>query len=240
MIERKTTRQANSRGLPKGRRKAARGLVRNRALVPGLLLALLGTGFLAVAGVGAAATETTPGSPSAVINTVHEAMQGVLQDAATTTYQQRFDRLAPALDQAYDFNFMADKALGRAFAGLKVEQQGLWRVAFRNYTISSYAGQFDAFNGQSFETLGEEAAPHETVLVRSRLLDPGKADMALNYRLQQTAGRWQIVDVYLKGTVSELALRRADFTAILEREGFEPLLASMQKKIATFSAEKPT
>ena len=44
------------------------------------------------------------------------------------------------------------------------------------------------------------------------------------------------MDVYLKGTVSELALRRSDYASALEREGFDGLLATMHRKIADLAA----
>jgi phospholipid transport system substrate-binding protein len=58
----------------------------------------------------------------------------------------------------------------------------------------------------------------------------------MNYRLRATDGVWRIIDIYLKGTVSELALRRADYTALLEKNGFEALTKTMQQKLADLAA----
>ncbi len=41
---------------------------------------------------------------------------------------------------------------------------------------------------------------------------------------------WQIRDVYLAGTISELATRRSDFTATLRSGGIEALIAQLNKK----------
>lgn len=48
----------------------------------------------------------------------------------------------------------------------------------------------------------------------------GKAT-ALNYRLRQKPtekndGPWQVIDILLDGSVSQLALRRADFAAVFD------------------------
>jgi phospholipid transport system substrate-binding protein len=44
-------------------------------------------------------------------------------------------------------------------------------------------------------------------------------------------GGWRIVDIYLNGTVSELALRRSEYSALIQREGFKALLAKLDERI---------
>ena len=87
--------------------------------------------------------------------------------------------------------------------------------AFSDWSIATYASRFDGYGGESFETLGETTRPNGDRLVSTRLNRPNDAPVLLNYLLRD-GGR--IVDIYLTGTVSELASRRAEFTAVL-REG---------------------
>jgi ABC-type transporter MlaC component len=42
---------------------------------------------------------------------------------------------------------------------------------------------------------------------------------------------WQIRDVYLAGTISELATRRSDFAATLRSGGIEALILRLNKKV---------
>ena len=44
-----------------------------------------------------------------------------------------------------------------------------------------------------------------------------------NYILRQFDGKWKIVNIIVKG-VSDLALKRAEFTSVIENEGLEKLL----------------
>lgn len=195
---------------------------------------LLGLAFATAHPAGAADGAT------AAVEALHAGMIGVMRDAGTTSYQQRFDALAPAIDTAYDLDFMGRKSLGRGFDSLSEPDQKRWLALFREYTIANFVGRFRAYDGQTFETLGEEAAAQDTVLVRTKIVDP-KETVDLNYRLRKTeAGTWKIVDVYLKGTVSELALRRSDFSATLDRDGFEALVSSVRSKIADLAAGKAT
>jgi phospholipid transport system substrate-binding protein len=178
------------------------------------------------------------GSPTAVVENLHAAMLDVMRESDKLGYQERFDRLAPALGEAYDLDFMARKSLGPAFAKLAPEEQKSWREAFATFMVANYAGRFRGYHGQAFESLGEKPAPQETILVQTRLDDPGVGRTSLTYRLHRTPAGWRIIDVYLKGTVSELALRRSDFGAKLEREGFAALLATVNAKVADFASGK--
>jgi phospholipid transport system substrate-binding protein len=184
----------------------------------------------------AVAVEST--APVRVIEKLHAGMIEVMQSAATTPFEGRAERLAPLLDQSFDLDFMARKSLGRSFETLSADDQKRWIELFRRFMVANYAGRFTGWSGQKFETLGEEAAAQNTVLVRTRLIDPGAENVDLAYRMREANGAWRIIDVYLKGTVSELALRRSDFTAILDRQGFPALLASVETKIADLRAGK--
>ena len=39
-----------------------------------------------------------------------------------------------------------------------------------------------------------------------------------------------MIDVYLNGTVSELALRRSEYSTVLKRDGFEKLIETIDDK----------
>ena len=97
------------------------------------------------------------------------------------------------------------------------------------------AGRFDGYSGQSFETLSEEPARRDTVLVKTQLIDPTDKNVELNYRMRQVGEDWKIIDVYLNGTVSELALRRSEYSSLIERDGFDALLIALNERIETLA-----
>lgn len=195
-------------------------------------------GFLTAALVAGGAIAAAPTAPVKVVETMHAGMVDVMRTSATTSFDERAARLAPVIGTAYDLEFMGRKSLGKSFESLAPDDQKRWLEAFHRFMVANYAGRFTGYSGQTFETLGEEPAAQETVLVRTRLLDPGKENVDLAYRLRKQGESWKIIDVYLNGTVSELALRRSDFTAILDREGFVALMANLDGKIADLQAGK--
>jgi phospholipid transport system substrate-binding protein len=175
--------------------------------------------------------------PSTVIGRFHETLIGVMKESQQLAYQQRFDRLAPAVTSTYDLDFMASKAVGSHWSQLGTDGQQRWLQAFRRFTIANYAGRFDGYSGQSFETLGEEPGANETAVVRTVLRNPSSTDVQLNYRMRRTPAGWRVIDVYLNGSVSELALRRAEYTAAFDRNGLDEVLATLENKIDDLSAD---
>ena len=50
----------------------------------------------------------------------------------------------------------------------------------------------------------------------------------------------QIVDIFLTGTISELATRRSEFSAVLQQGGYQALLATLERKTAAQAAGADT
>jgi phospholipid transport system substrate-binding protein len=174
--------------------------------------------------------------PTAVVNRLNTALLDAMKQGEAAGYQGRFDRLAPVMRQAFDFDFMGQKSLGNDWKSLSAADQARWRDLFSEFTIANYAANFDRFTGQRFDVLGEDASVNDSKLVKTKVISPGSNDVELTYRLQKTSGAWRIIDVYLNGTVSELALRRSDYSSVLQRDGFDALVTSVRGKIGDLAA----
>ena len=171
-----------------------------------------------------------------VVERLNAAIREVLPKAQELGYEGRFQRLKPAMEQAFDSEFMAEKSLGKHWKELKDEQKKAWVDAFRDFMVATYAANLDKNTGQKFEVIGEEKAEHDTTLVKGRVVDPAATPFDLTYRLHQTPKGPRIIDVQFKNTVSELALRRADFTSLVARDGFDALLTTIRSRIADLAA----
>ena len=53
----------------------------------------------------------------------------------------------------------------------------------------------------------------------------------LDYLMRQNQGAWRISDVYLDGTISQLAVHRSEFHSILQREGVDGLVVALNRKV---------
>ena len=185
----------------------------------------------AVAPAGDAAS-----APVKVVERLHAALLDVMKNAGKLGYQGRYDELAPVLNETYDTAFMAEKTVGRHWSKATPPQQAELVATFSRFMISNYAGRFDAYSGQKFETVSEEPSAQATVLVRTHLTQPQGDPVHLDYRLRENGGTWKIVDVYLNGTVSEVALRRSEYASLINRDGWQALIVALDDRIATLSS----
>ena len=192
-----------------------------------IILVLLGLAF--ALGINAGPAEAA--GPSQIVQRLNNSLLAVMQEAEVLGYQGRFARLAPDLVQVFDFTAMAKAAVGRTWKSLDPERQRAMVEAFSAFSIGNFARRFDGFSGERFEVLGEEPGNRGKIVVRNRIVKANGEAISIDYLTRMKAGQWRVVDILLDGRQSELASRRAEYAAIIEREGFDHLLRSLQNKV---------
>jgi phospholipid transport system substrate-binding protein len=170
-----------------------------------------------------------------VVERLHGTLLDVMRRADELGYGGRRRVLAPVIQSSFDTPFMARLALGRGWRDLDAAEQERWLAVFQELSLATYAARFDKFSGERFETRDVEPAAHDTVLVKTELVRPEDEPVALHYRLRQEGGSWRIIDIYLNGTVSEVALRRSEYTAVVKRDGFDALVSEVEEKIQAYT-----
>lgn len=181
--------------------------------------------------------EQDANSPVPAVETFHDGLLSIMKEAEALGFDGRIDRLAPLMAATFDLDFMASKTVGRHWKKLSDADKERWAETFTRFTTANYAGRFTGFKGEQFVTLGVEEAARGTRVVLTKIIVPDGDDVQLNYRLIERDGAWRVIDVYLNGTVSELALRRSEYSSALKREGFAHLIDSVEDKIADLKAK---
>jgi len=208
-----------------------------------LILGTQGTLAQEVAAIdtsGEAVGAAEAGSPVPTVERFHAGLLDIMKHAKELGFEGRIDRLAPLMGEVFDLDFMASKTVGRYWGKLSDADKKRWAETFTRFTTANYAGRFTGYTGEEFVTLGVEDAARDTRLVLTKIVVPNDEDVQLNYRLMEREGEWRIIDVYLNGTVSELALRRSEYSSALKRDGFEQLVASIETKIADLKEKGKT
>jgi phospholipid transport system substrate-binding protein len=176
-------------------------------------------------------------APRAIVERLNDTLLGVMREAETLGYQGRFDRLAPALSEAFDFPLMARASLGRHWKALDDAQRARLIELFARSSVATFAARFDGFSGERFEVLGEKQGPRKSILVRNRLVKSDGEAVEINYLLRRRKARWQVVDIFLDAKYSEMALKRSEYTAVVQNEGFDALLVRLEARLAELAAE---
>ena len=163
-----------------------------------------------------------------------------MREARDLSFDQRYQRLAPVVEATYNLPLMCQVSVGAEWARLQPAQQTRLTEAFSRYTIAIYANRFDSYNGQRFDVEPAAVSNPNGAMVKTQLTRADGTKLALNYLMRQSGGgRWQAIDVYMSGTISELATRRADFVAVLQRSGVDGLLQLLEARTAELRRDKP-
>src|SRR5271155_653367 len=196
-----------------------------RGKIAGLCIAL----SLAV-GIFAESAAAHAVNPQNNVRGFYDALLTTMRNGPTLGQSGRYARLAPVVDRVFDIPSMTRLAIGPYWATLSPAQQQQLVDAFRHYIAATYADQFDSYSGQQLQVTGER--PYNAdVIVQTRIVKSDGETTTLNYLMRQNQGSWQISDVYLDGTISQLAIQRSEFHSILRRDGVDGLVMALNRKV---------
>jgi phospholipid transport system substrate-binding protein len=187
---------------------------------------------LAIAPQLAAATTGT-----ATVQSFYDTLLSTMRNGQSLGMQGRYAQLAPAIQRNFDIPFMTRLAVGPAWNSISPAQQTQVTKAFEHYVAAVYAERFHSYAGEQLKVTGEQASPGGT-MITSQIVKSNGEPVNINYLMHQNSGGWQIADVYLNGTISELATRRSEFSGILSTQGIDGLIAALNNKAAALGAAR--
>ena len=190
-----------------------------RCLILALILSSFAPGYLRAQEVG----------PRVVVSTFQDTLIATMKEAGPLGFEGRYKRLQPAMEAAFDLEQMTRIVVGGRWAKLSEGERKEVVDLFRRFSVSTYASEFTGYDGEQFEVDGDSAQASGTI-VETRIVFKKGAPIELNSLLRQTPPGWRIVDVYLDGSISELARRRAEFASIMRSHGVDGLIALLKKK----------
>jgi phospholipid transport system substrate-binding protein len=196
------------------------------------------SGLLAVLLVFAAAPVSAD-SATAVISDFNKNLLTVMQSAKKLGYEGRYAKLKPSVKATFDLDFMTRYSAGRHWKSLSKDQKSELVKAFSRLTIATYADRFKGYSGEKFQIIKEETPRKGTRLVRTELVKSDGERIKINYLLRAPKKKdaWKIIDIFVKGTISELSTKRSEYSSTLKNKGLKGLLVILEKKISVLGAE---
>jgi phospholipid transport system substrate-binding protein len=173
---------------------------------------------------------TAGDSATQVIENLHTELLEVMKTADALGYTGRYERLAPVITSTYDLPFIAKTVVGRYWKKFTPEQKSKFVETFTRMSIATYADRFDGYSGELFKTISEQPLRRGRLVVKTILIKSSGEQVQLDYILHQNSDQWQVINVIAQG-VSDLSLKRADYTSYLKKRGFDDLLSKINTKI---------
>ena len=188
------------------------------------IFATIALGLMGAAPVSAMFPTSTLAATAAesLVENFHTGLLATMKQASSLGYAGRVKRLEPLVRRTFALQTMAQLIVGTDWSSLSAADKKAVVAAFSKWVVATYASRFDDYSGETFVTTGVTDGGRKTSLVNTEIRPQG---VKLGYRV--LGGR--VVDIYLSGSVSQLAQWRSEFASIMQQQGVKGLIARMQQ-----------
>jgi len=169
-------------------------------------------------------------SPKAPVEALHQKLLDVMRRSNELGFEGRARELRPVVEASFNMPFEARAALGPDSAKLTPDQLDRLTQAFTAYSVAQYASSFSGYSGEQFETGDVLKRPNGDAVVKSKIVPRTGPPTELDYLERQQGGQWKIIDVYLDGSVSQLAIRRSELATVYKHGGIDALIQALNQK----------
>ena len=166
---------------------------------------------------------------------LYNALLGTMKSGGSLGQRGRFARLEPVIRRTFDITTMARLSVGSSWATLSEAQRQQFIEGFGHYISAIYADRFNSYAGQKLQVTREQPAA-AGLMVKSQIIKANGEPVNVDYVMRHNGDTWLISDIYLDGSISEVATRRSEFGAILKNEGIDGLIAALNRKTYTLNA----
>lgn len=199
----------------------------------GLKRILLGLAFAALM----TPTLTLPASaadaaakPEDVIQRYDSVLLDTMREATKLGIKGRYEKLKPEITADFNLPLMARTTVGAYWDSMSDDQRKKFVDAFSRFSVANYANRFDGYSGEQIKVVGTTQTPRGDTLVNTDIVKPDGDKVAINYLMRQDGNNWRVVDVFLSGSISELATRRSEYTSVIQDKGVDGLIQAIEAK----------
>lgn len=150
--------------------------------------------------------------------------------------EQRKNEILGVLEEAFDFQEMSRRALGRHWREISPEKQQEFVRLFRQLLFNTYVSRAEAGATPTMSIRYHgELLEDRFALVKTQVTGTDRPDVEIDYRLLHNGTEWKVYDVVIEG-ISLVGNCREQFASILSTESFESLLKRLRGAVEKQSA----
>lgn len=177
-------------------------------------------------------------SPLGVIQAGTERALQILRASHTgeaPSLHQRRSEILTVVDEFFNFDEMAKRALGRPWKDQPPEKRAEFVRLFKQLLFTAYINRVENCTGVDEQIhYDAERIDGEYAVVKTHVAFQGNQNVQIDYRLHQEGSQWKVYDVVVEG-ISFVSNYRSQFASILANESFDTLLRKMREKVGSRS-----
>ena len=162
------------------------------------------------------------------INKLHNAL--IQNNSSKDERKERIKNLKRTLSGIFDNRKMIKMIYGSKWKALNQESKDELSDVFLDYMTYNYEKRFRKIDNLNFKFVDEDKLNENYVLVKTNLIT-SENPVEISYILEKKKGTWNIIDILLIGSISEIATKKSEFMAIIEEGGPDGLILAIKSKI---------
>ncbi len=178
--------------------------------------------------------QASPPSPLQVVQSGSDRGLRIIKSSLTKggpSLEQRKNEILGALEEAFDFQEMSRRTLGRHWKQISPEKQQEFVRFFKQLLFNTYVSRAEAGATPTMSIRYHgELLEDRFALVKTRVTGTDQPDAEIDYRLLHNGTEWKVYDVVIEG-ISLVGNYREQFASILSTESFESLLKRLRDTV---------
>ncbi|MGA2939084.1 MAG: ABC transporter substrate-binding protein [Syntrophobacteraceae bacterium] len=168
-------------------------------------------------------------NPQAVVKTGTDKVLQLLKQYPENT-QVRREKIRAAVNEYFDFEEIARRALGRPWKEQPPEKQQEFTRYFSQLLFNTYIGRVEKYTNPKI-TYNQKRREGDYAVIEALVVAGQSGTITIDYYLRLEDGDWKVYDVVIEG-MGLVINYRDQFNAILSRSSFDDLLRQLKEKIA--------
>lgn len=171
-----------------------------------------------------AANESAP--MEQVKGTIDHILNTLKNDAISK--QEKRKVIIDKISQSFDFTGMSQRALATNWRKASPQQKKDFTKLFQQLIQNTYIGRLEAYTDEKIRYLKSKTKGKKAII--KTMIVTKSADIPIKYKLIQKGGSWLVYDVEIE-KISLISNYRSTYQALIKKNGFDGLLATMRDKV---------
>jgi phospholipid transport system substrate-binding protein len=146
----------------------------------------------------------------------------------TAKAQERRQQVKEIIYSRFDFSEMAKRSLGPHWQKRSPEEQKQFVQLFTSLLEHVYLSNIESYSGEKVRFVNERQ-DGDFAEVNTKIINNKGEEFSLDYRLRNTNGHWNVIDVVIEN-ISLVNNYRAQFNRVLARSSYGELVEIMKQK----------
>ena len=193
---------------------------------PILAAALLASGIAAPLALAPTAAAVNNSDPVQFVQTLSADGLGALRGGNKVAAKAKFRTL---LAQHFAVDAIGDRLIRRWTPTITPAPRAAYKAAFPNYIIGTYADRLFQYANAEVKVGRATPAAGGTVDVATQVIQPGRQPIPAIWSVAKAGAGYKVTNLKVAGINLAIA-QAADFDAIVQRQGFDALVAMMKSR----------